>query len=118
MRKIFAVEHFAWRQMKENYQIYVPSQFHWRPHSVGGDPQLSHKKMKTLFLEYVKKSKTDFDFFPDYFFSHLRKMKEPSFGLMEETLRHSTGIRGNQITAAVAKIASLSTSENRENGMI
>ena len=51
--------------MKENYQIYLLYQFHWRPHSLNRDPQLPHKKMKTLFLEYVKKSKTDFDFFPD-----------------------------------------------------
>ena len=50
MRKIFVVEHSAWRQMKENYQIYLPYQFHRRPKSLGGDSQLSHKKMKTLFL--------------------------------------------------------------------
>ena len=42
--------------MKENYQIYLPSQFHWRPHSVGGEPQLPHKKMKTLFLSNMSKS--------------------------------------------------------------
>ena len=44
--------------MKENYQIYLPYQFHWRAHLPLGEPQLPHKK-------YVKKSKTDFDFFPD-----------------------------------------------------
>ena len=37
-RKIFVVEHSAWRQMKENYQIYLPYQFHWRPHSVDREP--------------------------------------------------------------------------------
>ena len=56
MRKIFAVEHSAWRQMKENYQIYLPYQFHWRPHSVGGDSQLPNKKMKTLFLSNMSKT--------------------------------------------------------------
>ena len=43
--------------MKENYQIYLPYQFHWRPHAVGGDPQLPHKKMKTLFLSNMSKSR-------------------------------------------------------------
>ena len=43
--------------MKENYQIYLPYQFHWRPQSVGGDSQLSHKKMKTLFLSNMSKSR-------------------------------------------------------------
>ena len=57
MRKIFVVEHSAWCQMKENYQIYLPYQFHWRPQSVGGDAQLSHKKMKTLFLTNMSKSR-------------------------------------------------------------
>ena len=64
MRKIFIVEHSAWRQMKENYQIYLSYQFHWRPQSAGRDPQLSHKKMKTMFLSNMSTSqKTDFDFF-------------------------------------------------------
>ena len=40
----------AWRQMKENHQIYLPYKLHWRSQSVGGDPQLPNKKMKTLFL--------------------------------------------------------------------
>ena len=31
-------------------------------------PKLFIKKMKTVSLEYVKKLKTDFDFFPDYLF--------------------------------------------------
>ena len=31
MRKIFVPEISVWRQMKENYQIYFPYQFHWRP---------------------------------------------------------------------------------------
>ena len=54
MQKIF-VEH--WRQMKENYQIYLPYQFHWRAHSPGRDSQLPHKKMKTLFLWNMSKSR-------------------------------------------------------------
>ena len=37
MRKIFVIEHSAWCQMKENYWIFLPYQFHWRAHSVGGD---------------------------------------------------------------------------------
>ena len=56
-QKIFVVEHSAFCQMKENYQIYLPYQFHQRPHSVGGDSQLSHKKMKTLFLSNMSKSR-------------------------------------------------------------
>ena len=43
--------------MKENYQIYLPYQFHWRAHSLGGDAQLSHKKMKSLFLSNMSKSR-------------------------------------------------------------
>ena len=66
MQKIFIVEHSAWRQMKENYQIYLPYQFHWRPQSAGWVPRILNKKIKKpVFLEYVKKLKTDFDFFPD-----------------------------------------------------
>ena len=30
----FVVEHSAWRQMKENYQIYLPFQFYLRDQSV------------------------------------------------------------------------------------
>ena len=56
-RKIFVVEHSAWRQMKENYQIYLPYQFHWRAQSVDWDAQLSHKKMKTMFLTNMSKSR-------------------------------------------------------------
>ena len=55
--------------MKENYQIYLPYQFHRRPQSLDRDPQLPHKKMKTLYLWNMSKSRrltsTDFDFFPD-----------------------------------------------------
>ena len=43
--------------MKENYQIYLPYQFHWRAHSVGGDAQLPHKQMKTLFLSNMSISR-------------------------------------------------------------
>ena len=55
-RKIFVVENSAWRQMKENYQIYLPYQFCLRAHSLGRDSQLSHKKIKTLFLSNMSKS--------------------------------------------------------------
>ena len=52
--------------MKENYQIHLPYQFCLKAHSLGGEPQLPNKKIKNpVSLEYVKKSKTDFDFFPD-----------------------------------------------------
>ena len=27
---MFVIEHSAWRQIKENYQIYLPYQFRWR----------------------------------------------------------------------------------------
>ena len=51
--------------MKENYQIYLPYQFHRRAHSVGQDPQLSHEKMKTLFLSNMSKSRRlTLTFFP------------------------------------------------------
>ena len=50
MQKILVPETFAWCQMKENYKIYLPYQFHWRPQSALGDPQLPNKKMKTRFL--------------------------------------------------------------------
>ena len=43
--------------MKENYQIYLPYQFHWRAHLVDWDAQLSHKKMKTMFLSNMSKSR-------------------------------------------------------------
>ena len=49
--------------MKENYQIYLAYQFYWRPHWVDQEPQFLHKKMKAMFLKYVKKSKTDLNFF-------------------------------------------------------
>ena len=77
-RKISVVEHSAWRQMKENYQIYLPYQFHWRAHLVGGDPQLSHKKMKTLFLSNMSKSRRlTSTFFPINLASHCeQKMNE------------------------------------------
>ena len=57
MQKIFVIESSIWRQMKENYQIYLPYQFHWRAHSVGGYPQLPRKKMKTLFLSNMSKNR-------------------------------------------------------------
>ena len=43
--------------MKENNQIYLPYKFHWRPQSAGWDSQLPHKKMKTLFLSNMSKSR-------------------------------------------------------------
>ena len=43
--------------MKENYQIYLPYQFHWRVHSALWDPQLSNKKRKTMFLWNMSKSR-------------------------------------------------------------
>ena len=52
--------------MKENYQIYLPYQFRLRDQSAGRDPQLSHKKMKTLFLSNMSKSRRlTSTFFPD-----------------------------------------------------
>ena len=43
--------------MKENYQIYLPYQFRLRDQSAGRDPQLPHKKMKTMFLSNMSKSR-------------------------------------------------------------
>ena len=42
--------------MKENYQINLPYQIGRRDLSAGLDAQLSHKKMKTMFLSSMSKS--------------------------------------------------------------
>ena len=44
--------------MKENYQIYLPYQFHRRPQSAGWVPRFPHKKMKTMFLSNKWKSRS------------------------------------------------------------
>ena len=51
------LEHSAWRQMKKNYQIYLPYQFHRGPQSVDREPQFPNKKMKTIFLWNMSKSR-------------------------------------------------------------
>ena len=62
--------------MKENYQIYLPYQFHRRPHSVDWDAQLSHKKMKTMFLSNMSKSRRlTSTFFPIRTYNFLYLMK-------------------------------------------
>ena len=43
--------------MKENYKIYLPYQFCLRAQSVDWEPQISNKKMKTLFLSNMSKSR-------------------------------------------------------------
>ena len=43
--------------MKENYQIYLPYQFLLRDQSVNSDKKFSHKKMKTMFLLNILKSR-------------------------------------------------------------
>ena len=58
--EIFVIEHSAWCQMKENYQIYLLYQFHWNPQSVDWQPQLMQKKKKHVSFKYVKKMKNDF----------------------------------------------------------
>ena len=71
MQKTFVPETSAWRQMKENYQIYLPYQFRLRDQSVGGDSQLSNKKMKTMFLSNMSKSRgLTSTFFPDHVTLH------------------------------------------------
>ena len=42
--------------MKENFEIYLSHQFCWRDDLVDQDSQLSHKKMKTMFLGNMSKS--------------------------------------------------------------
>ena len=73
-RRIFVVENSAWRQMKMNYQIYLPHQFRLRDQSAGWDSQLSNKKIKTMFLSNMSKSwRLTSTFFPItifYFESH------------------------------------------------
>ena len=60
--------------MKENYQIYLPYQFRLRDQSAGRDPQLSHKKMKTLFLSNMSKSRRlTSTFFPISCMAYLTK---------------------------------------------
>ena len=36
------LENSTWRQMKENYQIYLPYQFRLRAHSVDREPEFPH----------------------------------------------------------------------------
>ena len=52
--------------MKENYPIYVSCKFYWTLQSAGWDFKLSHKKIKTLFLSNMSKSRRlTQTFFPD-----------------------------------------------------
>ena len=76
--------------MKENYQIYLPYQFHWRLHSVGGDSQLPHKKMKTLFLSNMSKSRRlTSTFFPTrQLYSKLRTFNTASTNRMQLVILH------------------------------
>jgi len=68
--------------MKENYQIYLPYQFRPRVQSVSGDPQLPHKKMKTLFLSNMSKSRRlTSTFFPI--------TREPNVGEQKIELGHN-----------------------------
>ena len=59
-KNIFFVENSAWCQMKENYLIYIPFQFCLR------DQLVNREYENHVSLEYVKKLKTDFNFFPDH----------------------------------------------------
>ena len=43
---LLIVEHPAWRQMKENHQIYSPSQFCLRPHLINEDADYALKKIE------------------------------------------------------------------------
>ena len=73
--------------MKENYLIYLPCQLCFRALSLDRDTQLPNKKMKTLFLylEYVKKSNTDFDFFPDKIQSFNEKPAVKNYEFMSKS---------------------------------
>ena len=78
--------------MKENYWIYLPYQFHWRPHSVGGVPQLPHKKH--LFLSNVSKSRRlTSTFFPTILMSGLSLYKSVSFFLLLILMNYGLSIR-------------------------
>ena len=57
MQKRFVIEHSAWRQTKENYQIYLRYQFRLRVHLVDQVPKLSHNKMKAMFLSNMSESR-------------------------------------------------------------
>ena len=56
-QEILGVEHSAWRQMKQYYQIYLPYQFHQKPHPARSVFKLSNEKMKTMFLLNMSKSR-------------------------------------------------------------
>ena len=62
--KIFVSEHSAWRQMKENYQNYLPFRFHWKPQFVGGDHRLPYTKWKPCFFEICQKVEDWLTFLP------------------------------------------------------
>ena len=53
---ILVLEYFAWRQIRENYKIYLPYKFHRRPQSAVWEPQLANNKLKTMFLWNMSKS--------------------------------------------------------------
>ena len=58
--------------MKENYPNYLPYQFRLRPQSVDREPQLPNKKMKTMFLWNMSKSRRlTSTFFRLLFFFHV-----------------------------------------------
>ena len=60
--------------MKGNYLIYLPYQFCFKDQSLDWEPQLLNKKM-----EYVKKSNTDFNFFPNERLSLIDKQQGDLF---------------------------------------
>ena len=51
-----------------------PSQLYPRVQSLDREPKLSKKNGNHVSLEYVKQSKTDFDFFPDYIIKLIDKI--------------------------------------------
>ena len=53
--------------MKENYQIYIPYQFHLSNHLFNRVSKLLYKKIKTMFLWNMSKSRRlTLTFFPDH----------------------------------------------------
>ena len=57
-KKIFIFENSVWRQMKENYQIYILYQFYWKPQSALWDHETHNfliRKWKPYFSQICQK---------------------------------------------------------------
>ena len=74
-KEILIIEHSAWRQMKQNHQIHLPLVLSKASQLIDREPQISNKKMKTMFLWNMSMSQR---LFPEY---STRKKKTMLFDL-------------------------------------